>query len=217
MTKKIVTYVSSSSYKKQEVEILCATGTFNANGSDQSIGEHFEFRFSSAKTDEPLEINLVEMVSHKAKSAYRALLMPCIVEHAGLILKDNYEAGFPGGLTQPMWDALGPDEFLRRTGAAGESAVARAVIGYCDGMSIATFVGETEGVLSDRPCGERAFYWDTIFCPIELGSQSYAEIVSDPDKGLPLKMTVSQSYRALRQYLSQRYSDNRAGLFALDE
>jgi XTP/dITP diphosphohydrolase len=213
MTKRIITYASSSSYKKQEIEILCATGTFDADGNEATIGEHFDFEFSSAKTNEPLEIDLIEMVSHKAKSAYQALLMPCIVEHAGLILRKNYDAGFPGGLTQPMWDALGPEEFLRRTGAAGESVVARAVIGYCDGMSITTFVGETEGVLADRPRGERAFYWDTIFCPIELGSQSYAEIVSDPNKGLRSKMTVSQSYRALRQYLSQRYSDTRTGLF----
>jgi XTP/dITP diphosphohydrolase len=78
---------------------------------------------------------LEKMVRFKVESAYRAVLVPCIVEHAGLVLEGYETASFPGGLTQPMWDA-----------------------GYCDGMNIDTFVGETKGTLSPTPRGNRAFW-----------------------------------------------------------
>jgi XTP/dITP diphosphohydrolase len=110
-------------------------------------------------------------------------MVPCMVEHAGLILKAHAAKGFPGGLTQPMWDALGPEEFLRRTSAAGEEAIARAVFGVCDGMAIETFVGETEGRISDAARGKREFYWDTVFCPKEFGGETYAEVAGDPARG----------------------------------
>ncbi|SCY34543.1 non-canonical purine NTP pyrophosphatase [Microvirga guangxiensis] len=217
MTKILITYASSSRFKKQEVEVLLESGTFpDSSGRERKIGDHFRFDFSGIRTDEPLEIDLIEMVKHKARSAYRSLLMPCIVEHAGLILGANYEQGFPGGLTQPMWDALGAEEFLRRTASVGEPVVARAVIGYCDGMSVRTFVGETKGTVADAPRGDRDFYWDTIFCPDEIQPGTYAEIAGDPERGIRVKMTISQSYRAMRQFLCMRFSQEETGLFAAE-
>jgi XTP/dITP diphosphohydrolase len=215
MKKISIVFATRSGFKRQEIEVVMASSEFtDFDNVIRRVGDRFEIRFSSVTTDEPLEIDLVTMVHHKAVSAYRSLLVPCIVEHAGIILKQHACAGFPGGLTQPMWDALGADEFLRRIGAAGEPALARAVFGYCDGMGVHTFVGETEGKISDEPRGDRKFYWDTVFCPAEVHGRTYAEVSGSHPTGIAEKMKVSQSFRALRKLLEFRAKRGEAELFS---
>jgi inosine/xanthosine triphosphate pyrophosphatase family protein len=66
-----------------------------------------------------------------------------------------------------MWDALSVDEFLKTIATSGEGAIARAVGGYCAGMSVRTFVDESHGKIGAAPRGSRTFYWDPVFCPDE--------------------------------------------------
>jgi XTP/dITP diphosphohydrolase len=215
MKKISIVYATRSEFKRQEIGIVLATSTFtDSDGVVRKVGERFNINFSDVRTDEPLEIDLVAMVKHKAVSAYRGLLMPCIVEHAGLIIKEHEASGFPGGLTQPMWDALGGEGFLRRTGAAGEPAIAKAVFGYCDGMGVYTFVGETDGAIATEPRGSRRFYWDTVFCPNEFSGKTYAEVSEDPAGGIQEKMKISQSFKALRDFLELRAKKGEADLFS---
>jgi XTP/dITP diphosphohydrolase len=215
MKKSSIVFATRSEFKRQEIRVVLETGEFtDSDNKIRKIGDRFGIEFSDVATDEPLEIDLATMVKHKAVSAYRGLLMPCIVEHAGLILVEHQESGFPGGLTQPMWDALGGEGFLRRTQGAGERAIARAVFGYCDGMDVYTFVGETSGTIAREPRGGRKFYWDTVFCPDEFGDKTYAEISENPKLGIKMKMTVSQSFKALRKFLELRARRGEAELFA---
>jgi inosine/xanthosine triphosphate pyrophosphatase family protein len=100
-----------------------------------------------------------------------------------------------------MWNAL-REKFVAETGSAGRRALARAVVAFCDGMSVKTFVGETQGHIANAPRGSREFYWDTVFVPDEIdgrpGTLTYAEIVDDPNMGLRHKVTrLSQSMKAL--------------------
>ena len=153
-------------------------------------------------------MDLNVMVRAEVEAAYSVLKVPCIVEHAGLIFADYLSAGYPGGLTKPMWNTL-LQEFPRETHSAGRKAVARAVVGYCDGQRIQTFVGETSGTLASEPRGDREFYWDTVFIPDEEdgspGISTYAEIVADPALGLPHKVAkLSQSTRAMLRFLEYR-------------
>lgn len=208
-------YATRSDFKRQELATILAETVFRDEaGADVVIGSKFEITFSDAQTDEPLEADLSEMVRHKAVSAYRKILVPCIVEHAGLILEPHRAVNFPGGLTQPMMDALGPENFVRRLSASGERAIAQAVVGYCDGMSVEVFVGETEGVIVGDPRGSREFYWDTIFCPDEYPGLTYAEIAMDPGKGVSAKMKVSQSAKAFRKLVEHRSRRGANVLFA---
>lgn len=214
MKKITVIYATKSSFKRQEIEAVERHCFFrDENGDEVKIGNRFRFVFSDVSTDEPLEVDLGAMVRHKAISAYRQVLMPCIVEHAGLVLLEHENSGYPGGLTQPMMDALEATEFVRRMSAGGEVAIARAVIGYCDGMAVHVFTGETRGKIAQTPRGGREFYWDTVFCPDEFGGKTYAEITSDEAQGIPAKMKVSQSYRALRQFLEFRAKHGSNALF----
>jgi XTP/dITP diphosphohydrolase len=215
MNKISIVYATRSEFKRQEIRVVMSASDFiDKDNMTRKVGDRFDIQFSDVPTDEPLEIDLDAMVRHKAVSAYRGLLMPCIVEHAGLILKEHETSGFPGGLTQPMWDALGAEGFLRRTGGAGEPAIARAVVGYCDGMGVYTFVGETVGVIAAEPRGSREFYWDTVFSPAEFKGKTYAELSGDPKLGIKEKMKVSQSFKALRSFLELRAKRGEADLFA---
>lgn len=168
------------------------------------LGKLFQLEFQSVRTEEPLLCDLEEMVRRKSLSAYQAVRVPCIVEHAGLILSDYEAQSFPGGLTQPMWDAINAEAFLRSCHPLSKRAIARAVIGYCDGFSIQTFVGDTAGQLADKPRGSRAFYWDTVFCPDGGGGKTYAEIAEGGKEGLKEKLALSQSVKALKRFMEYR-------------
>lgn len=216
MKRITIFYATRSPFKKEELDIIASEVDFtDALGKRHRIGELVDFRVSDIRTDEPLEIDLNEMVRHKVRSAYRGLLAPCIVEHAGLILDAHSATGFPGGLTQPMWDALTVSEFLARTGSAGEGATARAVVGFCDGMRVNTFIGDTHGTLAMAARGSRDFYWDPIFCPDGGGGKTYAEITESGADGLKQKLLISQSAKALSEFASFLARQDDSGLFEL--
>jgi len=187
-------------FKQQEIsEILDTVPIDDQNGRSVRAGDRFAFEFPSVATDEPLERDLERMVRHKVRSAYRQITAPCIVEHAGLILEGFESENYPGGLTQPMWDALHADGFVQSLRWGGDRAIARAVVGYCDGLRVLTFTGETRGTLVATPRGSRAFYWDTVFCPDGGGELTYAEI--SERNGLGRKVALSQSTKAMRACL----------------
>jgi inosine/xanthosine triphosphate pyrophosphatase family protein len=203
-----IVYCSWSQFKKEEWSIAQKEHELGSIPG-RKLGDIFELEFRNVSTHEPLLRDLEQMIRYKAESAYRAVRTPCIVEHAGLVL-EGYEANsYPGGLTQPMWDALGAERFVASCLPLANRAIARAVIGYCDGMSIQTFVGETAGALSPLPRGGREFYWDTVFCPDGFGGQTYAEIAAG---GLAAKLSVSQSIKALKCFMEYRLA-NEPSLF----
>lgn len=204
-----VVYATSSLYKAEEIAIL--SDEFQL-ADDTLVSERFTFDLRSVEIKEPLEVDLDAMVRAEVEAAYQELRVPCIVEHAGLIFADYAADAYPGGLTKPMWNTLG-ERFPEETHSANRAALARAVVAYCDGQQITTFSGETEGVLSSEPRGDREFYWDTVFIPNDdkgnPGSLTYAEIVADPSLGLAHKVIkLSQSTKAMAKFLEYRLAND---------
>ena len=200
-----VVYVTSSRFKKEENEAFLREATL---GNGVRVDELFEFDIRPVPIQEILNVDLAVMVSAEVVSAYSQLKVPCIVEHAGLVFAEYADRSYPGGLTKPMWDTL-KDGFVDETRSAGRSAVARAVVAYCDGMQVQTFVGERQGKIADRPRGSRQFYWDTVFIPEDVSGRSrgltYAEIVESTTLGLAYKMReLSQSSLAMKRFLEFR-------------
>ena len=197
-----VVYVTSSPYKVEENKIFCD----HAQLSDgTSVSDLFEFDIRQVQIKEILEVDLRIMVQAEVTDAYSQIRVPCIVEHAGLVFDEYHKDSYPGGLTKPMWNTLRED-FVKETGSSGRRALARAVIAYCDGKSVLTFVGETRGSLTESPRGRREFYWDTVFIPEDPSGQAngmtYAEIIDDPSLGLRYKVIeLSQSSRAMMSLL----------------
>jgi XTP/dITP diphosphohydrolase len=220
MAKIHITYATGSPFKKEEVQAICSGMSLEppGGGPRRLIGDLFEFVFRQVTIREVLERDLAEMVRHKARAAYGQLQIPCIVEHAGLIFEEHENVSYPGGLTQPMWDALGAAAFLQETGGARRRVIARAVVGYCDGSSVAVFVGDTHGSLADSPRGERGYYWDPVFQPDDLAAKTstaprtYAEI-ADAQGGIVEKVSLSQSTTAMLAFLRYRLEVGDAPLF----
>lgn len=199
MTKTRVVYATSSQFKRRENEIFVR----NAKLDGLDVADLFDFQVRDVAVKEILEIDLQTMVQAEATAVYSMLKVPCVVEHAGLIFVDKSAASYPGGLTKPMWNSLGAD-FVKETNASGREAIARAVVAYCDGSQVRTFVGETLGFLASTPRGNHRFYWDTVFIPNDCkkANLTYAEIVDDPDLGLEYKVIeLSQSTKAMLEFL----------------
>lgn len=200
-----VVYVTSSPFKREENTAFIHECTLK-NGA--RIDDVFDFDIRPVPIQEILNVDLSVMVSAEVVSAYSQLKVPCIVEHAGLIFSEYADRSYPGGLTKPMWDTL-KDNFVEETRSAGRRAIARAVVAYCDGKQVQTFVGERTGTIADHPRGSRDFYWDTVFIPDDSSGRSsgltYAEIVGSTSLGLAYKMReLSQSSAAMKQFLEFR-------------
>ena len=200
-----IVYVTSSKYKKEENAVFVEHCMLN---SDTPVRELFEFDIRPVPIQEILNVDLKVMVSAEVVSAYSQVKVPCIVEHAGLVFYEYRNVSYPGGLTKPMWDTL-KDRFVDETKSAGRQAIARAVIAYCDGMTVRTFVGERAGTIAQEPRGNREFYWDTVFIPDDPSGRAkgmtYAEIAEDPSLGLRYKTTeLSQSSAAMKDFLNHR-------------
>lgn len=192
-------YNTKNQFKHEEAGIILKQ-CLSASG--EPFANTVEFSFTDKEVKETLEVDIERMVTAEVRLAYQQLLVPCIVEHAGLIFDEYATVNYPGGLTKPMWNTLG-EKFVQETQSAGRNVTAKAVVAYCDGMSIRTFVGETRGVLANEPRGDRNFYWDTIFIPLDDNPQrlTYAQIVARD--GLEAKVLKhSQSRKAMVQFLN---------------
>ncbi len=200
-----VVYVTSSRFKIEENKVFVDQCKLL---DGRPVRDVFEFEIRSVPIKETLEVNLETMVRAEVVSAYQQIKVPCVVEHAGLVFEEYLTNSYPGGLTKPMWNAL-EDKFVSETGSANRRAIARAVVAFCDGMSVHTFVGETQGTIAPTARGSARFYWDTVFVPDDptgtIGGKTYAEIVDDPTLGREYKMReLSQSSRAMLQFLEHR-------------
>lgn len=92
---------------------------------------------------------------------------------------------------------------MKMKGVAGARVVAKAIVGYCDGMNVHPFEGLTYDVIAEEARRKRDFYWDTIFCPDRGDDRTYSEIV-DAQYGLVSKMRLSQSQKAIMAFLTFR-------------
>lgn len=108
--------------------------------------------------------DLHQLVSDKLMSAFKLIGKPVFVEHSGLFI--NSLNGFPGGLTQTFWNRLHAVRFSELIGTLDDpSAVARSVIGYCDGRKRHFFEGKVTGRISREPAGSEGFEWDNVCIP----------------------------------------------------
>ncbi len=200
-----VVYVTSSAFKQEENAVFVEHCRLD---DGRVVGDVFEFDIRRVPIQEILNVDLRVMVAAEVVSAYSQLKVPCIVEHAGLIFEEYLDASYPGGLTKPMWDTL-KQGFVDETNSANRKAIARAVVAYCDGMTVKTFVGETRGTIAEQPRGDREFYWDTVFVPDDPSGKAtgmtYAEIAQTRSLGLQYKVTeLSQSSVAMKSFLRHR-------------
>jgi len=158
------------------MDIRLATGnTFKINETIEILkGNQIKIIPYDIRIEELQTLDVNKLVKDKLLKAFSKIGKPLIVEHTGLYIK--YLNDFPGGLTQIFWDSLQADKFTEIVGSLKDTtAIAKTVIGYCDGEQIYFFKGEVEGKISDNPLGSRDFQWDCVFIP-NGETQTFAEM-----------------------------------------
>jgi inosine triphosphate pyrophosphatase len=137
--------------------------------------------------------NPEEIVTDKARRAYKAIGKPVVVEdvEAGLE-KLN---GLPGPFIKFFIKQLGGDALYQLAGKTGEKAVISCSIAYYDGSKMLTVRGDIPGSIV-APRGESGFGFDSTFIP-EGETLTYAEM--DNEK----KNSLSHRHKAIQLLLNK--------------
>jgi len=161
--------------------------------STSPLAKAIEIVVYSSSLEEVLDSDIHRIVTHKAIQAYETVALPCVVEHSGLFM--DALPGLPGGVGQLIWNYIGDRicGFLHENDT--RAAVARSVIGYCDGRHVFLFSGETRGTISDKARGSYALNWDPIFIP-EGDTRTYGEM------GLAIKRQTSPVHKAWEAFVT---------------
>lgn len=139
--------------------------TSNRHKAEQ-LGRHLYYPMDHLKLDllEIQSLDLIEIVTHKVKEAYKQVKSPVLVEDTSLVF--TVLKRLPGPLIKWFLAELGNEGLCKLlNGYADRSALAEVIFGYYDGKSVQTFKGEMLGTISLQPKGEKGFGWDSIFTP----------------------------------------------------
>lgn len=123
-----------------------------------------ELNHRAAEVPEIQALSLAEVVEYKARAAYEVAKSPVLVEDTSLVF--NALGKLPGPLIKWFLQELDNEGLCRLLDAYSDrSATASVLFGYFDGDELTTFDGKMEGMIADKPTGERGFGWDPIFIP----------------------------------------------------
>ena len=146
-----IRFLTENQYETQEAQIILGKQNITVIPIEEKIEE-----LQTADT--------IKLVKDKVLKAFKKIGRPVFVEHTGLYLE--YFNDLPGGLTQIFWNSLEADKFSELFGNCSNTrAIAKTIIGYCDGKNIYHFQGEIQGKISAKPKGNRDFQWDCVFIP----------------------------------------------------
>ena len=134
-------------------------------------------------------LDLEEVVRDKARSAWKQLERPVLVEDTSLELAGL--GGFPGPLIRWLLVSVGPEGICRISGCFDDRrATVRCLICATDGTVDIFGEGVVEGTIAPSPRGAGGFGWDSAFIPADGGGRSYGEM-SEEEKNL-----ISHRHRA---------------------
>jgi len=160
----IIYFASNNEYKSKELLDII----------NPELPEAMEIRALKMKIEEIQSSDSEKIVRDKVVKAFSKVRRPLFVGHTGLYIE--HFGDLPGGLTQTVWESLQADKFCEFFGRTeNTAAVARTMLGYCDGRSILTFEGEVKGRIAVEPRGDRSFQWDCVFIP-EGHDRTFAEM-----------------------------------------
>lgn len=161
------------------------------------------------ETEEIQEIEVDNIVRHKAFMLYKQAKRKIIVEDTGLYLEALN--GFPGGLIKWLLYSIGTDGSLKNgsnniniikllSNFDNKSIYAKTAIGFAtsDDLSEIIVVSSIlKGKLPEKPEGTNGFGWDDIFIPYGY-NQTFAQM----DKDLKNKISMRRNaFIKIKKYL----------------
>ncbi len=139
--------------------------TSNASKAEQ-LSWHLGVELGHLDYDIPeiQSLSLLEVVEHKAKTAFEVVRGPVLVEDTSLVF--HALGRLPGPLIKWFLKELGNEGLCNVLNQYPDrSATATVLFGYYDGNKLSTFAGQTKGTISKDPLGQEGFGWDPIFIP----------------------------------------------------
>ena len=125
------------------------------------LGHPIEYK--KVDLDELQSMDLKEIIRHKVRQAYDVIKSPVVVEDTSLEFKAL--GNLPGPFVKFFIKQMPLEDICSLLNGKDRSATARCMYGYFDGENEAYFEGSIEGVISEKPIGDRSFGFGKIFIP----------------------------------------------------
>ena len=184
----VIYFVSNNEKKLKEVIDIMS---LQLPGSIDIRG--FKYKLEEIQSEDSQKI-----VRDKTLKAFYKVRRPLFVEQTGMYIEDF--GNLPGGLTQIVFESITAEKFCEIFGnRSNTNAIAKTIIGYCDGKSIKTFEGSIRGKIASEPRGSSSYHWDSVFIP-----EGYAETFAEMGE---LKNEISMRRKAVQaftDYLKER-------------
>jgi XTP/dITP diphosphohydrolase len=151
----------------------------------------FPISITKLEIDEIQDSDIEQIAYKKVAVAFAHIKKPVIVDDAGLYIEAWN--GFPGPFVKYI-DKAGTYELLLQMmhSEKNRNATFKAAIGYHDGKTIHTFLGEVKGKIALEKRGENGWGFDPIFIP-EGYTQTFSELHGE------VKNTLSHRKKALEK------------------
>ena len=169
-------------------------------GKAEYLKSFFNFPINHLDLDIPeiQSLDLTEIVSDKAKKAYREVKKTILVEDISLVF--NALNGLPGPLIKWFLKSLDNKDLCNLVSHySDKSALAEVQFALCINGEIKIFKGDCKGMISEKPKGNNGFGWDPIFIP-QGYSETFAEMT--PEKKHETSMRKI-ALNHLKQYLKE--------------
>src|ERR1035437_724086 len=169
--------------------------TGNASKAEQ-LSRHLDFPIAHRKVDlvEVQSLDLMEVVEHEVKEAYKLMGSPVLIEDTSLIF--NALGRLPGPLIKWFLAELDNEGLARLLdGYEDRSAKAEVLFGLYDGKTLKTFSGSITGTVPLEPRGGRGFGWDPIFIPDRYG-KTWGEMDAEEQKQVSMRRIALKKLEA---------------------
>lgn len=174
------------------VNITLITGNKNKT---RELGGLLGVKLSSKKLDIPevQSADTQKVALAKAKTAYKVLGAPVIVDDTSLVI--NAWGQLPGAFIRWFLDDLGNEGILRMLdGFSERTAIASTVLGYCDKDGVKTYSAEVKGIIVKKPRGVNGFGFDPIFIP-RGSTKTFAEMSDKEKNAISMRKVAAQKLR----------------------
>lgn len=135
-------------------------------------------------------LDLDEVITQKAKSAYRIIKKPVLVEDISLEIKALN--GLPGTFVKFFLQKLGTEGTVKLVGSSKTDTTVTAAVAIYDGKNMKVLKGIVHGTLSKKDKGKNGFGFDKVFIP-KGHTKTYAQMPSS------LKNKISHRAKALKK------------------
>lgn len=175
--------------------------TGNAGKAEQ-LSRYLQFQVMHQKLDIPeiQSLDLEEVATEKAKTAYQLLGTPVLVEDTALTFAALN--GLPGPLVKWFLETIGNDGMANLlSNHKNRAALAETCFVLCDETGVHLFKAAVEGTIATTPRAVAAFGWDPIFIP--KGSEyTWAEMDRETQAKFSLRRKAVEK---LQIYLEENY------------